>query len=63
MGKRYIHTVDDAGVTNAATFKTMADKNPTAYPKGGIYALANGVLIVVTANSGSAVTAGTITVA
>jgi hypothetical protein len=63
MGKRYIHTVDDTGITNAAGLKAVADTNPAMYPVGAMYVLTNGVLLIVTANSGTAVTFGTVTVA
>lgn len=62
MSKRYIHTVSDATITNAAGLKAVADTNPDAYPVGGIYVLTNGVALIVTANSGTAVTFGTFTV-
>jgi hypothetical protein len=62
MSKRYIHTVDDVGIATAANLKTVADTNPAAYPVGGIYVLTNGVVLVITANSGTAVTVGTVTV-
>lgn len=62
MTKRYIHTVDDAGITDAAGFKAVADSNPLQYPVGGQYVLVNGVLLTITANSGTAVTVGTVTI-
>lgn len=62
MSKRYVHAVEDTGITNAAGLKAVADTNPGAYPVGGLYVLTNGVLLIVTANSGSAVTLGTVTV-
>ena len=61
--KKYIHGVDDVAITTAAELKAVADTNPAAYPIGGIYALQNGVLVVVTANDGAAVTILTITAA
>ena len=63
MSKAYIHRVHDAAITNAAGLKAVADTNPAAYPVGEVYALTNGVLLVVTANTGTAVTFGTVTVA
>lgn len=62
MSKRYIHTVDDTSITNAAGLKAVADTNPKAYPVGAHYVLTNGVILAVTANDGSAVTIGTVTV-
>ena len=63
MSKRYIHLVDDETITDAAGLKAVADANPDAYPVGAHYSLQNGVQLVVTANDGSAVTIGTVTVA
>lgn len=63
MSKRYVHTVDNAAATDAATFKTLvADENPLSYPVGALYVLLNGVMLIVTANDGTSVTIGTITV-
>ena len=62
MAKRYIHTVDNPLITDAATFKTEADKNPKQYPVGAHYSLLNGVQLVVTDNTGGLITVGTITV-
>ena len=63
MSKRYIHTIDDDTIEDAAGLKAVADENPLQYPVGGLYVAANGVLLQVTANDGSAVTVGTVTVA
>jgi hypothetical protein len=63
MSKRYLHYVDDAAITTAAQLKAVADTNPAEYLVGGIYALPNGVLCNITANSGTAVTILTITAA
>ena len=63
MAKRYIHKVDNASITNAAGLKAVADTQPKNYPVGSIYVLDNGVLLMVTANTGTAVTFGTFTVA
>ena len=63
MSKRYIHTVDDPAITTAALFKALADENPASYPVGGLYVLANGTYLAITANSGTAVTVGEVTVA
>ena len=62
MSKRYIHTVDDAGITTGILFKAMAEENATQYPVGGIYILENGTMLVVTANTGTVVTVSTVTV-
>ena len=62
MSKRYIHTVDDAEVTTGILFKALAEDNPTQYPVGGVYILQNGVMLVVTANTGTVVTVSTVTV-
>ena len=63
MSKRYIHTVDDVAITNAAELKAIADQNPSSYPVGAMYVLVSGVFLAVTANTGTAVTVGTVTVA
>ncbi len=62
MSKRYIHKVDDVAITNAAGLKAVADLNPDMYPVGSVYVLTNGVFLLVTVNSGTAVTFGTVTV-
>ena len=62
MSKRYIHTVDDAGITTGILFKAMAEENATQYPLGGVYILQNGVMLVVTVNDGTTVTVSTVTV-
>ena len=54
MSKAYIHSVDDDTITDAAGLKAVADTNPAAYKVNGLYGLVNGVLLVVTANDGSA---------
>jgi hypothetical protein len=63
MSKRYIHGVEDVAITNAAELKAVADTNPSAYLVGGLYSLPNGVLCIVSANSGTAVTVLTVTAA
>ena len=62
MGKRYIHTVDDAAITTGILFKASAEENPGQYPVGGLYVLANGVLLQISANDGTTVTVQTVTV-
>ena len=62
MGKRYIHTVDDTEITTGILFKAAAEENPTQYPVGGLYVLANGVLLQISANDGETVTVQTVTV-
>jgi len=60
MSKRYIHLRED--LANLAALQAAADANPLAYPKGGQYMLADGALCTVTANDGTTVTIGTVTV-
>ena len=67
MAKRYIEAVYDTTITSAVTLKALMDTAPENYPIGGMYVIAHtgtgtGLLFIVTANSGTAVTLGTVTV-
>lgn len=62
MSKRYISTIDDPSIVTAANLKALADTNPAMYPVGGQYVTVLGVLLTVTANTGTVVTVGTVTV-
>ena len=60
--KLYIHKLADAAIVTAANLKTVADTNPSQYPVGAEYVTVAGVRLVITANTGSAVTVKTVTV-
>ena len=67
MAKAYVHRVLDTNITSAVTLKALMDTAPANYPIGGIYVIGHsgtgsGLAFIVTANSGTAVTLGTITV-
>ena len=60
MSKRYIHYRAD--LANLAAVQAEANSNPGAFPVGKHIVPADGAVIVVTANDGTTVTLGTVTV-
>ena len=60
MSKEYIHVRPD--LANTAALAAESTANPAAFALGGIWVTANGVVHVVTANDGTTVTWGTVTV-